>query len=72
MIREWHVIGRTPNWARKHHEFRHLDGSDASWRSVIRETEEPGDWAQVFAFLSGSGLTLLLVFATLVLLGWQP
>lgn len=72
MTREHHVIGRAPDWARKHHKFRHLDGSDASWRSVMRETEESRDWAEAFAFLCGSGITLMLVFAALVLMGWQP
>lgn len=72
MTREHHVAGRLPDWARRHHEFRHLDGSDAGWRSVMRETEEPRDWSEVFAFLCGSGLTLAAVFAVLVLTGWQP
>ena len=67
-----HVPGCAPDWARKHHEFRHLDGSDASWRSVLRETEDPRDLSEAFAFLCGSGLTLMLVFAVLVLIGWQP
>ena len=70
--RDSHLARCAPDWSRRHHLFRHLDGSDADWRSLLREDGEPGNWADVYAFFSGSAVTLLGVFILLLIFGVHP
>lgn len=70
--RDHHAVGHAPDWSRRHHLFRHLDGSDADWRSVVKDEGEPGNWAEVYAFFSGSAVTLLGVFILLLIFGIRP
>lgn len=67
-----HVTRRAPDWSRRHHLFRHLDGSDADWRSVTLDQGEPSNWAEIYAFFSGSAVTLLGVFILLLVFGIRP
>ena len=70
--RDHYAARGAPDWARRHHLFRHLDGSDAGWRSVIKDEGEPGNWAEAYAFFSGSAVTLLGVFILLLVFGIRP
>lgn len=46
MTRE-HYNGQAPDWSRKAHTFRHLDGSDADWRSAAAVKHRPGNRRRV-------------------------
>lgn len=70
--REHHTARHALDWSRRHHLFRHLDGSDADWRSVISDSGEPSNWTEACAFLKGAGITLLGTFILLLVFGIRP
>lgn len=78
MTREHFVAGRAPDWSRRHHLFRHLDGSDADWRSLLTpDTRRQcvGDlagWHDAYAFMLGSCTTVLGCLLLLELFGVTP
>jgi len=70
--REHHAVRCAPDWSRRHHLFRHLDGSNADWRSVISTSGEPSNWTDACTFLKGASMTLLGTFILLLIFGIHP